>query len=427
MNKQKILENELRFRKWVHAILIEEMIYERSETPDVLLEELLGEYGGGMSGEGFVKAMVTPFTDVLKVAKVATKDLLSIAKFNFDMITTLSPSKQKEAMKKWEERNKKLSGEWAEAMKPIDAAWEEGDAQLISFMLNPAGFLGVKALSAVGDTAMGTKDMLDDAGIHLPFVGNKNKSGGDEKSPDGIVGKGAKLLGDLTKLFFIAHHEPAGPLLSEAEGQEKEKPGGNAADGAREYIDSIPGFQQRIDKDAKTLIDSRQEYVNEIMQMFEAQITLLTNLSNAQDLGSFNAAIQQAAQGGVDIGGAGLDSFQADIDAGVSNVLSDPKAREGFVASYLEQQGQAVPKGEPVPDVSDDQLIPEIEKVIFMDAKLGVQEQLFSGTQELKKQAIDAVMEGVPEQKQWPLIKQTALGSEYLSMIEKTVQKIEAA
>merc|ERR1712139_164979 len=104
-----------------------------------------------------IKAMVSPFTDVLKVAKVATKDLLSIAKFNFDMITTLSPSKQAEARKKWEARNKGMESEWAEAMAPIDAAWEEGDAQLIAFMFNPAGFLGAKALDAGFDTAVGTR------------------------------------------------------------------------------------------------------------------------------------------------------------------------------------------------------------------------------------------------------------------------------
>ena len=138
MNKHEILRDELRFRKWVQAILIEELIHEKAQAnPEILLQYILSE--GGMSGEGFISAMVDPFKDVLNVAKVATKDLLSIAKFNFDMITTLSPSKQAEARKKWEARNKSLEKEWETAMAPIDAAWEEGDAQLIAFMLNPAG------------------------------------------------------------------------------------------------------------------------------------------------------------------------------------------------------------------------------------------------------------------------------------------------
>jgi hypothetical protein len=428
------LENELRFRSWVQTILMEELIHEQAQkNPEILLQYITES---GMSGQGFIKAMTDPFRDVLNVAKVATKDLLSIAKFNFDMITTLSPSKQAEARKKWEARNKKLEGEWAEAMKPIDAAWEEGDMQLISFMMNPAGFLGFKAAGAVGDTAFGAKDMLDDAGIHLPFIGNKDK-GKEEKEKDNtvdILGTGKKLLGDLTKLFFIAHHEPDGPLLAEAGEEDKKKEkGGSAVDGAQEYIDSIPGLQEKINKDAKAIIDSKREFIDEIMQMFEAQVTLLMNLANAQDLQAFLQAIQQAESAGVDVGGAGLGNFQSEIDKGVQNVLSNPESRKGFVKTYLEAQGQKVPdektedpNAEQIPEVPDEKLVPEIQKVIFMDSKMGVQEQLFSGTQELKKQTTEAILEGEPEQKEWGNMKKTSLGSEYIGMFEEALKKIES-
>ena len=438
MNKHEIFKEELRFRKWVQTILIEELIHEQAQAnPEVLLQYLLSEQG--MSGQGFIKAMTDPFKDVLNVAKVATKDLLSIAKFNFDMITTLSPSKQAEARKKWEARNKSLEKEWETAMAPIDAAWEEGDAQLIAFMLNPAGFLGAKAAGMVGDTAVGARDMLDDAGIHLPIVGGKQDDKGKKDDKGGVVdviGTGKKLLGDLTKLFFIAHHEPAGPLIAEAGEEEKKekKKSGSAEDGAKEYIDSVDGFQAKIDQGAKELITSRQEYIDEIMQMFEAQASLLTNLANAQDLKAFLQAIQEASQAGVDVGGAGLGNFQAEIDKGVQSVLSNPESRKGFVKTYLESQGQKVPdekskdaKGEQaIPEVPDEKLAPEIQKVVFMNSKVGVQEQLFSGTQELKEQASKAILDGVPDQKQWPLMKKTSLGAEYLNMIEDAVKKIES-
>jgi hypothetical protein len=439
-NKQEeVLINEIRFRRWVQAILVEEAIYERAQAhPDTFLEQLLSEYGGGMSGEGFISAMVSPFTDVLNVAQVATKDLLSIAKFNFDMITTLSPSKQKAAREKWEARNSSLEKEWQTAMAPIDKAWEEGDAQLIGFMLNPAGFLGAKAAMAVGDTALGARDMLDDAGIHLPIVGGKNKNKDKETKDSGtvdILGTGKKLLGDLTKLFFIAHHEPAGALIAEASPEEKEekKKSGGAESGAREYIDSIPGFQAEIDNAAKELVSSRQEYISEIMSMFEAQVALLTNLADAQDLKSFLEAIQAAADAGVDIGGAGLANFQAEIDKGVKGILSNPKSRSEFVLTYLESQGKDVPKGvdkesgQSVPEVSDEELAPVIQKIVFMNSKLGVQEKLFTGTQGLKKQATQAVLDGIPDQSTWASLKKSSAGVSYVNMIEDTVKKIDAA
>ena len=420
-----ILSDELRFRSWVRTILIEELIYENAhKDPDVLLQYMLQE--GGPSGEGFIKAMVSPFTDVLKVAKVATKDLLSIAKFNFDMITTLSPSKQAEARKKWEARNKSMESEWAEAMAPIDAAWEEGDAQLIAFMFNPAGFLGAKALGAGFDTAVGTRDMLDDAGIHLPFVSNKDKEKDSKKEKDGVVdilGTGKKLLGDLTKLFFIAHYEPAGPLIAEA-GEEKEKPG-NAEDGAQRYIEEY-GLKEKIEKDAKQLLESSKEYVDEIMNAFEAQMTLLTALSDAQGLDSFLSAVNAAGQAGVDIGGAGLENFQGEIDNGVRGVLSNPKSRQGFVDAYLESQGMVPKEGEETPEVPDEKLVPEIEKVIFMNSKIAVQEQIYTGAQQLKEQTTDAVLDGTPEKDQWELIKKTPMGAEYISIYEQAIKKIES-
>ena len=420
-----ILSDELRFRSWVRTILIEELIYENAhKNPDVLLQYMLQE--GGPSGEGFIKAMVSPFTDVLKVAKVATKDLLSIAKFNFDMITTLSPSKQAEARKKWEARNKGMESEWAEAMAPIDAAWEEGDAQLIAFMFNPAGFLGAKALDAGFDTAVGTRDMLDDAGIHLPFVSNKDKDKDSKKEKDGVVdilGTGKKLLGDLTKLFFIAHYEPGGPLIAEA-GEEKEKTG-NPEDGAQTYIEEY-GLKEKIGKDAKQLLESSKEYVDEIMSAFEAQMTLLTALSDAQGLDSFLSAVNAAGQAGVDIGGAGLENFQGEIDNGVRGVLSNPKSRQGFVDAYLESQGMVPKEGEDMPEVPDEKLVPEIEKVIFMNSKIAVQEQIYTGAQQLKEQTTDAVLEGTPEKDQWELIKKTPMGAEYISIYEQAIKKIES-
>ena len=103
MNNQ--IQEEIKFRKWVQSILIEEAVHQRSASdPDVLVEYMSLLLEDGVSGDP-IGAFLDPFKDVLKVAKVAVKDLASIAKFNFDMITTLSPSKQKEAREKWENRN----------------------------------------------------------------------------------------------------------------------------------------------------------------------------------------------------------------------------------------------------------------------------------------------------------------------------------
>ena len=431
MNKQ--IQEEIKFRKWVQSILIEEAVYQKSiQNPEVLVEYVSLMSEAGVSGNP-VAAFLDPFKDVLNVAKVAVKDLASIAKFNFDLITTLSPSKQKAARERWENRNKALESEWSKAMEPIDQDWDTGDMQLIGFMLNPAGFLGAKLAMKGLDTVEGTVNMLDDAGIAIPFVtkavrgAEAGKTSGkvEDKGGVGIISKGKDLLGDLTKLFFIAHHEPTGPLIAENKGSS------GASEGIQQYMDKNPGFEAAITKDAKAMLDAKKQHVEEIMQAFNAQMKMLAGLSSAADLKSFVSVINAAAQEGVDIGGAGLSNFQSEIDANVKKVLSDPKARQGFINAYLEEQGKAPPapddKNSEAVEVPDSDLIPQIEKTVFMDSKAGVQEQLFSGTENLKKQVEEEVMVGVPPESEWSIISQTPLGSEYIGMIKGAIQKIRNA
>ena len=438
MNKQDDLNEELRFRRWVQTILIEEAVYEASsKNPEVLLEYMLITEEDNLIG-----VFVDPFKDLFNVAKVATKDLLSIAKFQFDMLITLSPAKMDAARAKYDARTKKIEDEWAKAMEPIDATWESGDAQLVAFMLNPAGFLGGKLVGKGVDTALGTTKLLDDAGWGIPVVGGLvglTGSGGEDKDSkdkdkggDGkvdIIGTGTKLLGDMAKLFFIAHHEPAGPLIAEEKKEEK-KPTGDIEEGVQQYIDGLDGFQKAIDEDAKELVAAKKEQIDEIVALFEAQMKLLIGLSEAQDLKTFASVIQTAQQAGIDLGGSGLENFQGVLDKGVDAILNKPESRAEFVKTSLQQKGEKIPTGEDgeeqLPEVSDDELRPEIEKVVFLDSKRGVQEQLFTGTQQLKEETINLIKENVPEEKDFAVMQKTGPGKEYVSMIQTALQKVES-
>ena len=429
MNKQ--IQEEIKFRKWVQSVLFEEALHNKAQKdPDILVEYML-IFEDGVRGDP-IGAFLDPFKDVLQVAKVAVKDLASIAKFNFDMITTLSPSKQKAAREKWENRNKALESEWGKAMEPIDKVWDTSDMQLIGFMVNPAGFLGAKMASKGLDTVEGSINLLDDAGWGIPFVtkfvrgdeaGKTSGKVDDKGKGDGVVdvlGTGKKLLGDLTKLFFIAHHAPTGPLISENKG-------GGASEGIKQYMDKMPGLEKAISKDAKGMVDAKKDHIEEIMTAFNAQMKMLNGLASASDLASFVSVINAAAQEGVDIGGAGLSNFQSEIDANVKKILSDEKARAGFIKTYLEQSGEASPEGEELPDVPDEKLIPEIEKTVFMDSKTSVQEQLFSGTENLKQQVEEEIMVGVPPEEDWGIMSQTSLGGEYINLVKSSIQKIRNA
>ena len=80
-----------------------------------------------------------------------------------------------------------------------------------------------------------------------------------------------------------------------------------------------------------------------------------------------------------------------------------------------------------MPEIPDEKLIPQIEKTVFMDSKTGVQEQLFSGSENLKKQVEEEIMLGVPPENEWSIMSQTALGKSYVDVIQGAIQKIRNA
>jgi hypothetical protein len=137
--------------------------------------------------------------------------------------------------------------------------------------------------------------------------------------------------------------------------------------------------------------------------------------------------LQSAQQAGVDLGGSGLSDFEQQINSQVDELLQDEEARKGFVESYLEQAGEEKPKeGEALPEVPDEKLKPEMEKVIFMSSTKGMQEQIYTGVQKMKEQIKTEVMKGMPEGEEATMLKQSKIGKSYLSMVDKAIKKIEA-
>lgn len=426
--KYKSLD-ELKIRKWVRKTLAEDSkrLYGNPESQ-------LFEYSdNSAAGAAVISAFVSPFKNLLNVAKVATKDLLSIAKLNWDVMFTLRPSKQKEAMAKYAERKKNISAEWKQAMAPIDKTLASADAKILGFMLNPAGFLGMELAKGTWNTAAEAKKHLEDTG----WLKNKDdlwRAGGKDKEKPGavdVLGTGKKLLGDLSKIFFFSHHERPGSVLSEEKEDKNVEAGSqDAAAGVQGYLDQNPLATDAIKKSAEAMLDSKQQQIDEIMGIFNVQIKLLQGLSNAKDLKSFLGVIDSAGNEGFDLGQTGLDKAKENIEADVKKILSKPDAREGFVKAYLKEKGEKIPeKGskEKLPEVADEELRPTIERVVFMSSKQGIQEKLVKGIGNLRKQAEDSILEGEPTEEDWPLMSQTELGKQYVTMLQDALKKIRSA
>jgi len=429
------LQEELKIRKWISNILLEEIALQDN---DLAVKQLLGEVFVA-APEDMWNTFVAPFTDVLKAAHVGGKEILSAAKLSFDVLTSLRPSTINKARDRYKKRSDALSKEWGEVMKTTDAALE-GDAQLFALLAAPQLFLGAKLGGAAASAPGGVVQYLEDSGWHIPLVGDilgieKDASGA--KAAEDAKDAATPLLNKIAGFFFMAHHEPAGPILAEAEKEkeDKEPPAeGNSPEAIMAYLEKV-GLKDKLEQDARDLLGAKEEQINDLMKPFEAQVELLDKIYAAKDLKMLATALQDAQQAGVDLGGSGLGDFEQQINSQVDELLQDEEARKGFVNSYLESIGQkpadegekeGTPDAEAAQEVSDEKLKPEIEKVIFMSSTQGMQEQIYTGVQKMKEQIKAEVMDGVPEGTVVSMLKQSKVGKAYLSMVDKVIKKIEA-
>jgi hypothetical protein len=419
MNEKKLHEEQI--RGWIRNILNEER-----DSP-ILLEYM--NFGFSATPQEGYDTFIAPFVDVLKVAKVATKDILSSAKLNLDTLLTISPTKAKEAREKWKSRKKKIDDEYKEVMKSTDEALSGGDAQLIGFMLNPAGYFGAKLAQSAPGAVKGTAQYLEDAGFDSKLAKTWGLTAGASE-PEKTKEKGplAGALSDLTKLFFITHHAPPGQVLTEAEEEEK---AGDIVDKVREHFESL-GILDKILVDGKELVGAKIEQIDELMDDIRGKFETLGPLYQATTAEEFMEALEKAKASGKDIGGGGVAALGAELKKSVDDMLQNPKSKESLIAAALKSQGKKVPKdGEDgdtdAPEVNEEALRKEAEKIIFMKSKQSLQEKIYEGIVQLKEEVTVAVMDDVPRESDWKLVSGSSLGKEFIDRVTAAIEEIKAA
>ena len=223
---------EEQVRLWIRRILKEARA--RDEV-SMLVEErkLVAE-----SNEALYNTFVAPFTDVLKATALAGQDILSAVRLQLDMLFTLDPDKMDAAMQRFDQRSAKIDAKWKPLMDATDAALTTGDAGLVAFVMSPQYFLGAKVAKGAYEKTGDIYQYLDEAGLTIPLMGmlpgfkppretaagGTTRTGGDKGTKVDILGTAKGVLKGLADIFFIAHHAPAGPLMTEGEDEKEEEP-----------------------------------------------------------------------------------------------------------------------------------------------------------------------------------------------------------
>ena len=378
--------------------------------------------------ENLYKTFVEPFTDVLDAAKLTGQDILSSAKFSFDMLTSFSPEAQVRAMNAYDKRHEEIQKKWEPILDRNREALTTGDADIIAMVMAPHLYITSEAALRVWDKAENIYDFLDQSGWRVPLagiaLGGSAVKAAESKTTEK---KDFSLLDKLAGLFYIGDAwkpqaesvSPRENLLTEQEG-ETQKP--KLEDAIQMYFEES-GIDDLIQQQTDELMQAQSEFLEEVLGEALPKLQLMSDLGKASDFNEFTKIIEGAKAKGVDLEAAGLNQVKAQIDQAVQKLLQS----EEFKQSLIDQkQGDKNDPDNP-PEISEDEAKKAAEKIAFVNAKQNFDKQVMGGKEKLKSSTLEIIDEKTPPAGSAQNLKKVPEGIKLLNMIEDAKQKIQNA
>ena len=411
---------ERQFRNWIRTILEDSSQDQRVIKEDYVADAEVGYYGWQPSEGSFHRAFIAPFTNILKQVVNLGRIVLNIATFQFTLLFTLSSHKQKALLGNFKKRQAKIDADM-EAI--VDGMRKEAgdDLDLFQFLVAPGAYIGTKA--ALG-TAGAVKGFIYNTGLRdvasiIPGVGvsktatvddDKGGSAPKEKAPEPEPEEEPGLLGKLERIFFIAHYDRPGPLISEAPGKS------SAVDELNSFFNQT-GLQDKFAATAQDMIEVRREYVDGIVKIADEQAQISIDLTNAGSPDEMKSILKKANAAGFKMGGSELASFNSSVNAGAKKLVVDPEARKGLI-DRIKQKSSG--------EISDDMIKKEAVFVLTMRAKAKLVGILHEGVKSLQVQATRAILEGAVPRDQWPQLNESVLGQQYVEIHDDAIKSVKA-
>ena len=370
----------------------------------------------GWFGAAQANAFIAPFTDVLKVAKVAAKDILVSTANVAKQVVTFDLEKKKEIEDKYRQTKQEIAKEYAEAMKPIDDALAADDTKMLAFALNPGLFA---ATSLAKGAAAAGKPILDYAAskIDLPEFradDDDNKARDDRKNAaSGGKGPLLGLLGDLNKIFF-SPLDTAGDLLMAADDPLQEQQASNpkvddqAIEIAKAALEDL-GILKSVEAAGKKRVDEKLQEVEALEKEFTEVMEATEEFKNSESLSQAKEVAARLEKSGLD-----LKPQIASVEKAISDQM---KALEGEQGSQI--KNQLIRTGSPLAqgltaDSDPKDFRPIVERTVLNDS---LQEALGDVREDMFKQIMSFVSEGMSVKELRDVGAVSPLGKKYADAI----------
>ena len=185
----------------------------------------------------------------------------------------------------------------------------------------------------------------------------------------------------------------------------------NFADDLAVFFDDS-GASDEFKKDAKVVVDSLQSALKEFNDAYEERKELLKSLAASENLEDFTQALGDSQKDLQEVDNLG--ALKKDIESAVEKLVKS----EEFKNQVKEETGKE--------EVSDEDLKKAAQKVVFLDAKKNLEQELGGFEEGLKKYAQsigEQVKDLLPSDAGMKILKKSKNATDVVNLIEKTKQQ----
>jgi hypothetical protein len=324
-----------------------------------------------ISRQDFWDALIQPWIDVLKIAKLEAQKTLANLLTLFRVMTSFNRQKQQNIMDNHKDRMRDLN---AQTKTLLDAMPISDDMAIMGFLLNPGAAIANTVFQA--DPVGGVADFFRGAGFgdftpsELSSPDRNSVARARKREQSGFISKALRGLNSL----FMAGYDPTGPLLVEQEegGAEEEiEPFEDrdwsgvtlTADGVNLIIDEGGGLPG-LEKAQKGMNEDAQEFLK-MVQSADKLVGLLTSVNAVQDLDSYIAVLDNMGKISPETAMASRAEIESSLNADAKEIASQEGADEEAAKMVLQKQGIKEPTEEELAAITPQQKEEQIKTVAF--------------------------------------------------------------
>lgn len=301
------------------------------------------QYGIYLSNDEFKKFFVEPFTDVLKVAKIALKDVGTGVLYNLRILFTFSTSKKQALLKRYEKKREEFKKEYEPIMKRVDEGLS--DAKYLMFMANPAGYIAAKAVGQGVEVGKFINDTFKEQ--------RKSMDPDDPDTDRAPAGPIVGALRDLKNIFFGESKKISNlDMLLEVEGENLD-----IDEEAKKGLEESGISVSDIDKKFEEWIQMKESSIKDVEdEGIPNRIKALVEMMNSKNVEELEKAIQEAKKYELDLGNY-MNDFNTELEKGMSEISEAFKQEENKSKKSEEKVTEAKE------DKKDSKLISSLKKL----------------------------------------------------------------